>query len=77
MHSMWDFIAQIFIFIFGTTSILLIARKNKWGFVVALIAQPFWFFTTFVNHQWGAFIVSFVYTISWVYGLYEWFWRKK
>ena len=72
-----DFVAQIVIFVLGTTSIILIARKNKWGFILALIAQPFWFYTTYVNHQWGAFIVSFIYTASWIYGAYEWFGPSK
>ena len=73
----WELVSQVAIVILGTSSILLIARKNKWGLVVALAAQPFWFYTTYVNHQWGAFIVSFIYTAIWIYGAYEWFGHSK
>ena len=74
---MWDNISQVAIFILGITSIVLIARKNKWGFVVGLLAQPFWYITSFANHQWGVFFVSFIYTLSWLYGIYEWFFKKN
>jgi len=70
---MWETISQIAIAILGTLSIILIARKNKWGLVLGLAAQPFWFITTYVNHQWGSFAVSFVYTVSWIYGIWNWF----
>jgi len=74
---MLDIIAQAMIFVFGVASIVLVARKNKWGFVFGLMAQPFWFITSYVNEQWGVFIVSFVYSASWIYGVYEWFYRTK
>jgi len=61
---MLDIIAQAMIFVFGVASIVLVARKNKWGFVFGLMAQPFWFITSYVNEQWGVFIVSFVYSAS-------------
>lgn len=74
---MLDNISQIIIFICGVTSIILVARKNKWGFVFALLAQPFWFITTYINKQWGIFFVNFVYAGSWMYGFYEWFIKDK
>lgn len=74
---MWDTISQFAITVFGVTSIILVAKKNKWGFVLALIAQPFWFITSFLNHQWGIFFVSFIYTGSWLFGVYEWFFKDK
>jgi nicotinamide riboside transporter PnuC len=73
---MWDFIAQIGIAIFGVLGILLVARKNKWGFVFGLLSQPFWFITSYINKQWGVFFLSIIYTGSWGYGIYNWF-RKK
>lgn len=74
---MWDTISQILIFILGVCSIILISRKNKWGFVLGLLSQPFWFITSFLNKQWGVFFLSLVYTASWVYGIYEWFYKDK
>lgn len=71
---MLDIISQTGIFIFGVLAIILIARKNKWGFVFGLISQPFWYITAYVNHQWGIMLLNFIYTGSWAYGLYNWFW---
>ena len=74
---MIDEISQVAIFIFLFTSIILIARKNKWGWLLALLAQPFWFITAYLNQQWGVFLVAVVYTFSWAYGIYEWFYKNK
>ncbi|MFA5652313.1 MAG: nicotinamide mononucleotide transporter [Candidatus Paceibacterota bacterium] len=74
---MFEIISQIAIFVLGGLAIILVAKKNKWGFVAGLISQPFWFITAFNSKQWGIFFVSFVYTISWCYGIYEWFFKDK
>ena len=74
---MLDNISQVVIFILGTAAIILVARKNKWGFVAGLVSQPFWYITAYINHQWGVFFVSFIYTVSWSYGIYEWFFKDK
>lgn len=68
-----DLIAQVGLFVFGVLAIVLVAQKNKWGFVFGVIAQPFWFITAYVNEQWGVFALCFVYTGSWLYGCYNWF----
>lgn len=70
---MWDSVSQVGIALLGATSIVLVAKKNKWGFVLGLLAQPFWFITSYLNGQWGVFLVSFIYSASWIYGIYEWF----
>jgi nicotinamide riboside transporter PnuC len=74
---MWDTISQVSVAILGTASIILVAKKNKWGFVLGLLSQPFWFITSFVNEQWGIFFLSFVYTGSWALGIYEWFYKDR
>jgi len=74
---MWDIIAQIGVALFGVAAIILVAKKNKWGFVIGLISQPFWYITSFINKQWGVFFVSIVYTCSWLFGIYEWFFKSK
>jgi nicotinamide riboside transporter PnuC len=72
---MWDIIAQIGIAVFGVAAIIMVAKKNKWGFVFGLISQPFWYITSYLNGQWGVFFVSIIYTASWTYGVYNWFYK--
>ncbi len=74
---MWDLISQIAIAIFGVSSIFLVARKNKWGFVLGLLSQPFWYITSFIHKQWGIFFLSIAYTAVWLLGIYEWFFKDK
>lgn len=74
---MWDFISQVVILIFGVSAIVLVAKKNRWGFVLGLLSQPFWFITAFLHQQWGIFLVSLVYSISWIFGIYEWFLKDQ
>lgn len=64
---------QIFILILGSLAIFLIAIKNKWGFVVGLLSQPFWVYSAYKNEQWGIFILSIVYIINWSIGIYNHF----
>jgi nicotinamide riboside transporter PnuC len=72
-----DTISQIGVTIFGVAAIVLVARKNKWGFVFGLASQPFWLLTSYLNKQWGVFFLSIIYVFSWAYGLYEWFFKDK
>lgn len=72
-----DLIAQIGVAVFGIIAIVLVAKKNKWGFVIGLISQPFWLLTSFLNEQWGVFLLTVVYVFSWAYGIYEWFYKKN
>ena len=71
-----DIISQIGIAIFGLTAILLVARKNKWGFVFGLVSVPFWFATSIINQQWGVAALNVAYTATWIYGFYLWFFKK-
>jgi nicotinamide riboside transporter PnuC len=71
-----DLIAQIGITIFGVSAIILVAKKNKWGFVLGLISCPFWFITSYLNKQVGVFFLNIVYTGTWIYGIYNWFYKK-
>lgn len=72
-----DTISQIGLSFFGIIAIILVARKNKWGFVFGLASQPFWLLTSYINKQWGVFLLSIIYVFSWGYGLYEWFFKDK
>ncbi len=74
---MLDLISQFAIPILGTLAIILVAKKNKWGFVIGLISQPFWIITSYVNEQWGVFFFSIIITGSWILGIYEWFFKEE
>jgi len=71
--EIFDLFIQSGITLFGLTSMFLVSRKNKWGFVIGLISQPFYFISSYKTKQWGIFITTFFYTISWIYGIYNWF----
>jgi nicotinamide riboside transporter PnuC len=68
-----DNVCQVFIVVLGLIAILLVARKNKWGFIFGLLSQPFWLITAYINNQWGVLLLSVGYTFSWIYGIYNWF----
>ena len=65
-------IAQIGIVVFGISSSFLIAQKSKWGFVLALLAQPFWFYIGITDGSWGVLVLTLVYTVSSAYGVFVW-----
>ena len=72
-----DTIAQIGIAVFGVAAVMLVAKKNKWGFVLGLASQPFWLITSYLNKQWGVFFLSIIYLFSWSLGIYNWFYKDK
>ena len=75
--QLFDLISQVFIFFMGLGIILIIScLKNKWGNVIGLIHQPFWYFTTWYHGQWVLFLMSLVYTIIWSVGIWQWFYKK-
>lgn len=72
-------ILQLIIFITSASSIWFLSRKEKWmrwGYIIGLVAQPFWFYTSYVSEQWGVFFLSFIYFYSWSMGIYN-YWIKK
>lgn len=69
---MWDRISQIGIAVLGSASISLFALGMPfWGFVVTLMAEPFWFYTSYINKQWGIFITAIWYTGWSILGIYR------
>ncbi len=72
-----DIIAQIGITVFGIGSVVFLARKNKWGTVLGLLSQPFWFATAIMNDQWGIMVLNVIYSATWIYGVYNWFFSDK
>lgn len=70
---------QAIILILGGLTIFLLAQKNKfmrWGFVVGLISEPFWFYASIKSEQWGILILSIWYGFAYGLGVYNW-WLKN
>lgn len=63
---------QFIIFISGIGVAITVGRKDKWrrwSYIIMLLVQPFWFYTSYVNKQWGVFLTCVVY----LYGAIEGF----
>lgn len=71
-------ISQVMIFLLGASGIWLVARKEdwkRWGYIVGMLAQPFWLYTSIVNEQWGVVALTAFYAYSWGMGIYN-YWIK-
>lgn len=72
-----DLISQIAIVVFSCSAIWFVGRLEHWsryGYILGLISQPFWFWALIKSKQWGMFVVSLCYTYSWCQGIYNhWF----
>jgi hypothetical protein len=72
-------ISQIMIFVLGSTALWLVGRPeswSRWGFVLGLCAQPFWYLTVIQHHQYGILALNICYTYSWIQGIYYKFYKK-
>jgi len=49
---------------------------RKWGPVLSLCAQPFWFTSALLAHQWGVVAMTFVYFALAVRGVRNFWFRK-
>jgi drug/metabolite transporter (DMT)-like permease len=68
------------IFVLGGAGVYLLMRNDrfsKWGAVLCLMSEPFWFYSTLADKSWGIFAVSFVYTFFYVFGIYNFWFRNK
>ena len=63
---------QFIILILGAIAIWLSQHNKeyfrKWACVFGLVGQPFWIYDSYMNQQWGIFILSFVYGYCWLMG---------
>lgn len=73
-------IDQIALGVLGGSAILLSQHRdvNKRAIapILGLLAQPFWFYTTYTHQQWAIFGLSFFYTYAWWTG-FKLHWRNK
>ncbi len=64
---------QFLIAITGGVAIWLTQQGNeelkKYACVFGLIGQPFWFYTSYLNEQWGIFALSVFYAYAWIIGV--------
>lgn len=70
-----DIVANLGMATFGLLAITLVSFKNPWGFVLGLLSQPSFFICSILHRQWGLFVVNIAYTISWIIGIYLWFFK--
>lgn len=71
--------SQIGILIFGCSAVWFVGRREKWkrwGYILGLCSQPFWFYTTITHGQYGIALLSLWYTYSWGQGVYN-YWIKE
>lgn len=71
--SALSILSQVGILVFGAASIILVGSGNpfvrRWGYVSALVAEPFWFYASLFPWQPGIFVVTVIYTVAWARGL--------
>ena len=62
-------LAQIGILIFGCSAVYLVGNPDKrvrrWGYLLGLCGQPFWFWSSYQAGQWGIFALCCWYTFAW------------
>lgn len=72
-------ISEVLIFVLGSGAVFLLNLNNrwsKWGAIIGLLSEPFWFLSAWESASWGIFAVSFIYTISYINGVYNFWFRK-
>lgn len=71
---MLEIIANTGIIIFGGSAIFLLSRKDhlaRWGYIMGLLSQPFWFYIAISTGQIGVFVMSCWFTYCWIKGIYN------
>lgn len=75
---MIDTIANIGIILFGGSAIFLVSRTDKWmrwGYIMGMVSQPFWFYIAITTAQFGVFLMSCWFTFCWAKGIWN-YWIK-
>ena len=65
---------QLFIALFGLTSIWLAMGRNatgrKWAPVIGLAGQPFWAWFAYESNAWGLAVLVMAYTLVYLRGVF-------
>lgn len=76
-----DIFSQIAIAITGIFAVWLSqspqANRRKYACWFGMAGQPFWFYVSFNEQQWGIFLLTFVYTLAWLRGFKVYWWDKN
>jgi len=70
--TMIDMIIQIGILATGVPAIYLLNTGRKFGSLIGLVGQIFWFAMAIRTQQWGVFALCVLYTYSWACGVKAW-----
>jgi len=65
---------QFFIAALGVLAIMLIGREEryrKWGYLLGLVGQPFWVWSSYAAGQWGILVLSLLYLFCWGQGVWH------
>lgn len=74
-------VAQIGISLFGSAAFLLVTREEeryqRWGVVLGLLSNPFWWIMVFTTGQYITIPVHLLYTYGWLRKLLVLYRRSK
>jgi len=74
----FDVISQALLLLSGGSAIWFLSRKEdwkRWGFIIGILGQPFWLYSSYMNELWGIFLLTIFYTYSFAQGIY-FYWIK-
>jgi len=70
-------LCQIGIFVLSAIAGVLVTFKRdhirRWGYIVGLASEPFWFWAAYTSEQWDVFGGCVVWTIIWGIGVWNHF----
>ena len=66
---MFEVVSQVVIGGLGLATIFLVTSQEeavrRLAPPLGLLAQPFWYWTSYSNEQWGILVLSLLYTFRW------------
>ena len=66
---------QIAIALTGAVAVFLSQDKReswrRWACIFGICGQPFWIYATLHSEQYGMFVLTLLYTVAWVRGVWN------
>lgn len=75
-----DHCAQLGIMLCGVSAVWLVGCKQhwrRWGYIMGMLGQPFWLYTTLTHEQYGIAAMTVLYAYSWGRGIWNYWIRPK